>query len=436
MKFLKIESIFNLMGYKVDKAYEYLLKNSELSEEEFFKWKDKKRWEIVNYHFKNNSFYRKKFSSNEIPKNWSELPIMQKSDFQGNIDTFLSKGSNRLNSYFSNTSGSSGHPMSFAKDKFTHSLNWAFWKIRYSELGLDINSLEARFYGISFEPVGNFIDKIKDLLLNRIRYPIYDLSDMQFEKILNDFSSKKIDYIYGYTSAITLFCRYISKKKINLSKICPSLKVVIVTSEVCTNEDRTLIEKTTGVNVFSEYGTSEVGYLTKECRHKNWHILENLVYIESSEKSELIVTDLFNLAQPFIRYKVGDLGDIKSNDCDCKNRGDIIYNFNGRVNDIIYLPSGKVAGGMTFYYISRSILEQSGILKEFIIRQTALDTFVFDIVAFEKLDESKLDIIREKTELYLEKGLKLILNQVEKIDRNNSGKIQHFFSEIDATNFK
>ena len=38
----------------------------------------------------------------------------------------------------------------------------------------------------------------------------------------------------------------------------------------------------------------------------------------------------------------------------------------GRKSDIIYLPSGKVAPGLTFYYILRAILEKSHNIKEFI----------------------------------------------------------------------
>ena len=43
-------------------------------------------------------------------------------------------------------------------------------------------------------------------------------------------------------------------------------------------------------------------------------------------------------------------------------------------------------------------------------------------------------MLEGKTELYLEKGLKIIINQVDKIDRIGSGKIQHFYSELDQNN--
>jgi phenylacetate-CoA ligase len=431
LKLIKIESIFNTLGYKIDDAYNDLINVRMLPEDEFIIWKEKKRWEIVKYHYKNNLFYKNKLGSSGINRHWNDLPIMEKKDFQVGLDNILSENFSKKDCYIASTSGSSGHPFYFAKDKYTHARVWAFWKIRYEELGLDFNSLEARFYGIPKESIGNFTERAKDYILNRKRFPIFDLSDEKMEGFITYFKNYSFDYIYGYTSAIVYFSRYLIKKGVLLTHICPSIKLVIATAEVCANEDRDIIERGIGVKIYSEYGTSEVGYLTKECKNSNWHILDNLVYIESTKKSELLVTDIFNKAQPFIRYKVGDLGTVIKNNCSCGNRGDIITNFAGRINDLIYLPSGKVAAGLSFYYISRSILESSNVLKEFIIRQTELDTFVFDIVVFDKLNDLQINTLKAKTELYLEKGLKIVINQVDKIDRIGSGKIQHFYSELE-----
>jgi len=97
---------------------------------------------------------------------------------------------------------------------------------------------------------------------------------------------------------------------------------------------------------------------------------------------------------------------------------------------MILLPSGKKSPGLTFYYISRSILESSGSLKEFIIRQTSKNTFIFDIVSDNDLSNKEIEKIKDKMDTYLEPGLKIIINRVELIKRPKSGKIKHFFSEV------
>jgi phenylacetate-CoA ligase len=44
----------------------------------------------------------------------------------------------------------------------------------------------------------------------------------------------------------------------------------------------------------------------------------------------------------------------------------------GRTNDIAILPSGKKSPGLTFYYVTKSIIEDDGNVKEFVIKQTKL----------------------------------------------------------------
>lgn len=108
----------------------------------------------------------------------------------------------------------------------------------------------------------------------------------------------------------------------------------------------------------------------------------------------------------------------------------ILNRLQGRENDIAILPSGKKSPGLTFYYVSRSLLESSGNLKEFIIRQTKLDEFVFDVVSERPLTERDRTLLQSKLDLYLEPGLKLIINSVPNILRHSSGKIKHFYSEV------
>ena len=94
------------------------------------------------------------------------------------------------------------------------------------------------------------------------------------------------------------------------------------------------------------------------------------------------------------------------------------------------LPSGKKSPRLTFYYISRSILESSGVLKEFVIRQVTLDTFIFDIISDRNLTDNEIRQIQRKMDIYLEPGLTLKINRLNTIKRPKAGKLKHFYSEI------
>ena len=123
--------------------------------------------------------------------------------------------------------------------------------------------------------------------------------------------------------------------------------------------------------ILSEYGASEFGYIGFQKSSNIWQVADDLVYVENDSHQNLLITDLHNKAFPFIRYRIGDIGKLFHND----SGNQYIENLQGRTNDSIILPSGKIAPGLTFYYISRSILEKSSVLKEFIIKQIEKDFY-------------------------------------------------------------
>ena len=128
---------------------------------------------------------------------------------------------------------------------------------------------------------------------------------------------------------------------------------------------------------------------------------------------------------PFIRYRVGDLGRITVTE-DKRFLDKLI----GRTNDTIILSNGKISPGLTFYYVSRSLLESTGIIKEFIIKQTKTDTFIFDIMMDRDFNKKEISLLEKNLKTHLGPNLKLIINRVDKIKRPTSGKIKHFYSEI------
>jgi phenylacetate-CoA ligase len=290
--------------------------------------------------------------------------------------------------------------------------------------------LQARFYGIPLEKWGYRKEKIKDFLLRRIRFSVFDLSDENIAKYVERFKAKKIKYIYGYTNSIILFSRYLIKNNIKLNDLCPALKLCIVTSELCSNEDKTIIEQAIGVPVVREYGASELCLIAFDLPEGKWLLNNSTILVETEQHEnggKIYCTSLFNKAFPMIRYEIGDIGKIETNE---ENGQQYLVELLGRTNDNIILPSGKVSPGLTFYYISRSILESSGVLKEFIIKQTALNEFVFEVVSDAELSNTILEDINKKAELYLESGLNIKIIRKDFIDRPASGKIKHFYSLI------
>ena len=222
-----------------------------------------------------------------------------------------------------------------------------------------------------------------------------------------------------------------------MKDVCPTLKVCIVTSEMLFPETKKLLENQFGIPVVNEYGASELDLLAFQNPKDEWVLNNESLYIEVVNKNnqplpygsegKIIVTSLYNKAHPFIRYELGDLGVI-SEKSTAKHQ--FLQKLTGRTNDVAKLPSGKIVPGLTFYYVTKSIIEDGSEVKEFVIKQKEKDTFEITYVSSEEISAEKENEIKASIEKYLEKGLTLQLNRVDVLKRKKSGKLKQFESLI------
>ncbi|WP_264560058.1 phenylacetate--CoA ligase family protein [Flavobacterium sp. N2270] len=434
-------NLFNLTlklnGFPIKKAQADFKEILNVTDEDYAKYIEHKKREIVEFHLKNNTFY-KNLAEKETFENWNNLPILNKKNLQKPLKERLSKGYSEKSVFVNKTSGSSGDPFVFAKDKEAHAITWASIIHRFGWYNVDFNkSYQARFYGIPLDFIGYQKERLKDYLSKRYRFPIFDLSDKKLDGVLNHFKTKKFDYINGYTSSIVLFGKYLKSKNIILTDVCPALKVCMVTSEMLFDEDKALLEKHLGIPIVNEYGASELDLIAFQNPKGEWQVNSETLFVEILDENnqpvpngvegKIVITSLYNKAHPFIRYEIGDVGVLDEKSTAKKP---ILKKLIGRTSDVALLPSGKKSPGLTFYYVTKSIIEDDGNVKEFIVRQTKLDTFEIDYVSEIELSKEQIDAIEKAIEKYLEPGLLFTYNRKEILKRTQRGKLKQFQSML------
>ena len=434
-------NLFNLSlkinGFPINEAQHHLKAIQSKNDDELKIYIETKKQEIVDYHTKNNSFYNA-YTKHVDTKDWNSIPIMTKRDLQQPLKNRLSVGFTKKNVHIHKTSGSSGNPFIFAKDKFCHALTWAIFINRYSWFNLDCKtSKQARFYGIPLNKKGYYQERLKDKLSNRFRFSVFDLSDEQLDKNIEKFGSTNFEYINGYTSSIVQFAKYLKRKNSILNSICPSLKACIVTSEMLFDKDKLLLETQFGVPVINEYGAAELGLIAFQNKKDEWLINTEDLFVEILDENNnvlplgiegrIVITSLYNKAHPFIRYDLGDVGKLTKTSTLQKP---MLEKLIGRTDDIIRLPSGKKAAGLTFYYVTKTIIEDSGNVKEFIIEQLKLDTFKITYVSLDVLSEKEKTNVGVAISKYLEPNLKVNFERKDKLERFNRGKLKQFKSYL------
>ncbi|MCL9809924.1 phenylacetate--CoA ligase family protein [Flavobacterium luminosum] len=422
-----------LNGFQIKEAIAEFNSILSLSESEYQEFIENKKREIIAFHLKNNDYYRK-FIGDHSVKNWNDIPVMTKKDFQKSLSERLSRGFTEKTVFKNKTSGSSGDPFVFAKDKYAHAITWASIIYRFGWYGIDFNkSYQARFYGIPLDFIGYTKERIKDFFGGRYRFTIFDLSDAVLEKVLQKFKQKKFDYINGYTSSIVLFAKFLQQRNIVLTNVCPTLKVCMVTSEMLFEEDKILMEKQFGIPIVNEYGASELDLIAFQNPAGEWQVNTETLFVEildennqpvpNGTEGKVVITSLFNKAHPFIRYDIGDIGILDEKSFGKKT---ILKKLIGRTNDVAILPSGKKSPGLTFYYVTKSIIEDDGNVKEFIIKQTKIDSFEIHYVSETELTLVQIDKIKQAIDLYLEPRLHFTFHRKESLERTARGKLKQF----------
>ncbi|HUR73822.1 MAG TPA: AMP-binding protein [Sporichthya sp.] len=127
-------------------------------------------------------------------------------------------------------------------------------------------------------------------------------------------------------------------------------RVVMVTSEQCTAAMRSRIEAAWGTAPYDAYASTECGGMAIECHeHAGLHLMEEQVILEVVDEdgapvpdgepgARVLVTNLFNFAQPIIRFALTDIVSIDPKPCPCGRASRRITAVEGRSDDIMRLP--------------------------------------------------------------------------------------------------
>lgn len=431
------ELSLRLNKFPIGKAREELRRVQSIPEERFEQHVKESCWNIFQYHKQNNPCYSS-IATDENYGSWDHVPVMTKADLQRPLGERFSEGFTKKNVYVNKTSGSSGHPFIFAKDRFCHALTWAEIMDRYRWFGLDFHkSRQARFYGIPLDKWGYWKERFKDYMSNRYRFPIFDLSDDVLWKYYKKFKKRKFDYIYGYTSALYQFSLIFLEIDQRLVDICPTLKYCITTSEMLFEEDKEIMTDMFGVPVINEYGASELDLIAFTNPDGEFQLNSETLFVEVVDENgkslpdgaegRIVITSLYNKAHPMIRYDIGDSGTIERVG---RWKRPVLRKLLGRTNDVAILPDGKKVPGLTFYYVTKSIIEDGGKVREFIVEQNSLERFVIRYTSYDPLTESEVGRIKSALDKYVGSGLDLEFIREEKIKRTAAGKLKQFSSKI------
>jgi phenylacetate-CoA ligase len=178
-----------------------------------------------------------------------------------------------------------------------------------------------------------------------------------------------------------------------------------------------------------------------ECPHGSWHISSELAFVEFlnpegkpvslGETGEIFITHLRNDCMPLIRYRVGDMGGPLSGTCTCGRGLPLMKVSVAKETDVIRLASGKTYSSEIFDYINLAVMKAypSSILQ-FRVRQKALDLFEVETVIGADRSTGGEELFGRLMREQLGEGVHVKFRRVSSIEREPSGKLRYFISEV------
>ena len=343
----------------------------KMGEKERERLRERRLRELVDYAREHSPFYRELYR--DIPEDYAltDLPVTDKRTLMGNWDDWVCDrdltieevedfmkdlgniGSKLKGKYMVfTTSGSTGNPLVAVLDPTANNIMGAISAVRSYARKEDLKSFIKR----GGKSIGVFADggfylgnssirsrlksmpwKRKQMAVSSALYPIGQIVEQ-----LNEFQPAMLG---GYPSNLELLIDEAKEGRLNISPV-----IIMTGGEYLSDSLRKELSETFHCYVQTSYSCTEGGTVACECVRQHFHVNDDWVIIEAVDENtepvpdgelsdKILLTNLYNYTQPYIRYEVTDRVIMHHEDCGCGNPSPWLE-LEGRTDDVTVFTGG------------------------------------------------------------------------------------------------
>ena len=377
---------------------------------------------LLNHAVSTTESYKKFSSYNSL----EDFPIVNKNVIRDNFKDFISNKIELKKCVKVSTSGSTGAPFAIYQneDKVNKNIadNIFFSSKSNYEVGSYLIYIKIWSAKMSYKMRISFIKK------NMYPCSVFNLSNVEIDNLIGRLNKIKTDICFiGYASALEKICKHLDELNENPVKF--KIKSLITISESLNSYTREAAKKHFGVFPLSRYSNNENGIIAQQIRsdYSRFRINDSSYVIEIfdlnedkklgfGESGRIIVTDLYNLATPMIRYDTGDVGTMI-----LVNDKPYFSEIHGRKLDLLYDTKGRLVPS----HLSAKLCNY-GDFKQFQLVQKGLKDYEINLNTNVKVNENKM--IKEFT-MYFGLDSNIKINYVNDIPLLGSGKRREVVNE-------
>lgn len=331
---------------------------------------------LIKYVKENVPFYM-----NINANTFEEFPVVNKVMMKEDMSLFRSRGDITI-SKIRHTSGSTGIPFEIMQDSRKAKRIQAE-VIYYREITGD--ELGNKFINLISPSRLEVHSKLSSFKQNVLNFDVTNMDEQTLQKLYKLLNKKNnVSYMLGYTSALEKIADFIETNNLKTNF---SLKAIVGSSEVMTDQVMQRLSKIFKCRVYDRYSNEDNGFIaqTDGINHDfyvnrgSYYIeilkLDKDVLAEENEIGRIVITDYYNYSQPFLRYDTGDLGSYSYRFVNGTKRY-VLTKLAGRMSDIVYgnnnQPISTFAIGCAFETFSK--------IKQYQLIQEDKNSFIINII--------------------------------------------------------
>ena len=386
----------------------------------------------------NTLFYRRRFQeagvdvdSDDAFAALIQVPLLDKDEIRTSVDEMVWHDSPD-GVYASNTGGSGGEPLSFFVDRRRQAYDQAARIRTHRWFDVDLGDRELFLWGSPIELTqADRLKRWRDTLLNHRMLNAFKMSPGRMDEYLSVIKRYRPAGLFGYPSSLALLAEHARSRgrRVDMG----SLRAIFVTGEVCYPHHRETLWSCYGAPVADCYGSREAGFIAHECPLGSMHLTAENVIVEIvdrgraapfGEAGEIVVTHLDAYAMPFIRYRTGDVGRLKTGRCACGRGLPLMDVVQGRTTDFLYLPDGNIKHALSIIYPLRAL---SGV-RQFRVTQSEDYTVTVEVVSDDRRARITQEAVARKVRPVLGGEVGLRVRILDRIATADSGKYRYVVS--------
>ncbi|MCK4660792.1 MAG: phenylacetate--CoA ligase family protein [Phycisphaerae bacterium] len=388
-------------------------------------------------------YYRKLFAEIGVdpaeikgPEDLVRLPILEKSTVRADPLCLLDERLDRRKLIVLHSSGTTGTPLTLYRDVRLNSTSTAFADARCHDVAgvrrrrnksVSIGGQLVTPTNQTKPPFWVWNQRWQQLYMSSFHLAPQNLD--HYVARLREFGG---EYIEGYPSSIYVIARHIVDNKLEPVRF----KACFTTAETLSDCQRQAIRDAFCCRTYDQYGCVEAVIFAAECPERNMHLSPEIGIVEVVDENDnpcepgqvgqLICTGLVNHVQPFIRYRLGDIGMLSSDTCPCKSPLPLLGLIEGRTNAALVTRDGRRFGRVALF-----VEEAFGVAEAQII-QFDYDKFVVRVVPASNYTEADGQKVISNLK-YSVGEADVRVELVDRIERTAAGKFQAIICNLPDT---